>query len=328
MSKVFQFIVLLAIFSPIEQLIACSGWGHVDSDKSGNVILAKNRDQTAAPQSVELVKSESGYSYIGLFLKNHNGSLATKAGVNEKGLVMTSLSESTLLKHPKVCPGDHSAPNIIKNVLLNYGSVEDVKNNAESFFSNAAPAFYMLADKEQIIYVEIAPKPQGICNTSGATANDYSITTQDPKTGYIMHTNHYNVSGKFSQYNEKPYPSTYSRLDMLKTLLNNDKNANTIDQYLAYAHDQTNGPNNSLFRYNVGKHLEQTLATWIVQIPRDGSAPILDITLYQDVEVSNNIARIKDLIHQQVILTPDVFNSFEPLLGHAETCDIREKDEL
>lgn len=75
-------------------------------------------------------------------------------------------------------------------------------------------------------------------------------------------------------------------------------------------------------------HLEQTLATWIVQIPRDGSAPILDITLYQDVEVSNNIARIKDLVHQQVILTPDVFNSFEPLLGHAETCDIREKDEL
>ena len=328
MSTIFQFIGLFAISNLIEQSIACSGWGHVDSgkpDNAGNVILVKNRDETAAPQYVELVKYESGYSYIGLFLKNSDGSFAPKAGVNEIGLVMTSLSESTQLEAPHKCPGDRSASDIIKDTLLHHDSVEDVKGSAKSLFSKAAPAFYMLADKKEIIYVEIAPKPQGKCNTSGTTTNEYSITTQDDN-GYIMHTNHYNVSGEFSQYNVKPYPSTYSRLDMLKTLLGSDKNTNTIEQYLAYAHDQTNGPNDSLFRYNVGKDLEQTLATWIVQIPQDGSAPILDVTLYQNVEVSNNVAEIKESVHKQVILTPDVFRSFEPLLGNTEICVDKEVD--
>ncbi|MBY0580073.1 MAG: hypothetical protein K2P53_00095 [Rickettsiales bacterium] len=52
MSTIFQFIGLFAISNLIEQSIACSGWGHVDSGKpgnAGNVILAKNRDETAAP---------------------------------------------------------------------------------------------------------------------------------------------------------------------------------------------------------------------------------------------------------------------------------------
>ena len=113
-----------------------------------------------------MVKYESGYSYIGLFLKNRDGSFAPKAGVNEIELVMTSLSESTQLEAPHMCPGDRSASDIIKDTLLHHDSVEDVKGSAKSLFSKAAPAFYMLADKKEIIYVEIAPKPQGKCNTS------------------------------------------------------------------------------------------------------------------------------------------------------------------
>lgn len=112
MSTIFQFIGLFAISNLIEQSIACSGWGYVDSGKPGNVILVKNRDETTAPQYVELVKYESGYSYIGLFLKNRDGSFATKAGVNEIGLVMTILAESTQLEAPHMCPGDRSASDI------------------------------------------------------------------------------------------------------------------------------------------------------------------------------------------------------------------------
>ena len=60
-----------------------------------------------------------------------------------------------------------------------------------------------------------------------------------------------------------------------------------------------------------------------MQIPRDESAPILDVTLYQNVEVTDNVATVQNSIHKQIALTPDAFNSFEPILGNAETCVAR-----
>ncbi len=301
--------------------LACSGYGYVDPNKNGDNVLIKNRDERPSVQALELHKPLVGNKYIGLFAKNKAGKFLPRAGINEKGLVVTSLSVSTVEKKNLIkCEGDQGLSNFIPHILTNYDSVESIKKDADKLFSNTVPVFYMIADKNEIIYVEISPKPEYKCNISGNTPNNYTIINQD-KDGNIIHTNHY-ISAEFQKYNVKDYPSTYARFDRLKQLLSNTTKNNKIGQYLGYFHDETNGPNNSLFRYNIGKHQEKTLATLMVKIPRDGSPLTLDLNIYKKMLVDKETNKTKEIKskHEIIILTPDKFESFESL--HFKPCNV------
>ena len=315
---------LFLVFCNFTQSFGCSGWGHIDR-VNNNTILAKNRDEIVSAQAVKLYKPAFGKKYIGLFAQIPDGNFITKAGIIENGLVVTSLSISTLFhKHILKCPGDRKHSEVIKAMLENYNSVDEVLNDADNLFNHTEPVVYMLADKSKIRYVEVAPKPNYKCD-GNTTLNKYYIGKED-NSGYIWHTNHYRAI-EAQQYNEKEYISTYIRLNRIEELLKGVTNSNTIEKYLEYAHDEANGPNNSLFRYNVGDKLEKTLATWLVKIPHDNSAPVLNVTMYQYVLVNQNITKtVKvDSINHQIELNNSAFDYFEPIYGRPTVCKISRK---
>ena len=149
-------------------------------------------------------------------------------------------------------------------ILSQYSTVQQIYNDKDILFSNAHPEFYMLADKKNIAYVEIAPN------------HKFSFILKDK--GILTHTNHY-LDNNLLAYNEKKYPSSHIRFTRINELLDEKKDNFSLSDFKNFADDRLHSPNNSIWRTSADNYHERTVATWIVSIPHEGSSPYIYIKL-------------------------------------------------
>lgn len=250
--------ILLLTSSLGFKCFACTGWATINSN--GDILITKNRDFIPSNEFIEARHPKDKFSYLGLFAMNKKNKKQLKAGINEKNLVITSLNASVLPRSEK--HGEDKG--IMAKILSQYSTVQQIYNDKDILFSNAHPEFYMLADKKNIAYVEIAPN------------HKFSFILKDK--GILTHTNHY-LDNNLLAYNEKKYPSSHIRFTRINELLDEKKDNFSLSDFKNFADDRLHSPNNSIWRTSADNYHERTVATWIVSIPHEGSSPYIYIKL-------------------------------------------------
>ena len=255
--KYFSYLIILLNIIKIP-CYACTGWGNINSN--GDILIAKNRDFIPSNEYIEARRFKNSFSYLGLFALNKNKKLELKAGINEKNLVMTSLSASVLPSHMK----KEGEKGVMSKILSHYSNIQEIYKNKNKLFSHVHPMFYMLADTNCIAYIEIAPNQK--------------ISFIIKEKGSLTHTNHY-LDKDLTLYNIKKYPSSYIRYERINQLLSLKKDDFSIDDFQKYANDKLHNPQNSIWRTSVDENHERTVATWIVTLPHDGKSAYVYIKL-------------------------------------------------
>lgn len=231
--------------------VACTLWGAAgDAVAGGGTLLAKNRDwRPDHTQSIRLLAPKNGFRYVGLFADG-GAEPGIKAGVNEAGLAVVSAAASSIPR--RIRQSQNEAHGVMSQILRQYSSVAQVVEHADSLFKSARASFVMLADRTQLLQVEIGLDGQ------------YSLKTQ--RNGVLSHTNHY-LSPELASCNQLPGESSHVRLARVQQLLAGANTPWQLGDFAAISRDQHDGADNSLWRQ--GK--EYTLASWQIAFPAQGT---------------------------------------------------------
>lgn len=247
--------MLFVLFCYADCLHACTLWAVAgEKVQGGGVLFAKNRDRIPQKSELEMIIPEKGFTYFGLFsvVKGKKGGLV--AGINEKGLSVASATAGSIRKKERGIGMER----INEEMLRLYDTADAVLKN-QSLFKKSRPAFYMIADRTTAAVIEVAPN------------GEVSIKTQ--ANGILFHTNHY-TSEVFLHFNKKVSQSSEKRLSRIQSMLERQAGAFTIDDFVAFSEDSSDGPDNSIWRTGSAPHRERTIATWIVYIPKKGAPEI------------------------------------------------------
>ena len=248
-------ILLFLLLAP--PVAACTLWGAAGDAAGGGTLLAKNRDwRPDHQQSLRVVHSASGAAYAGLFADNGRAP-GLKAGVNQYGLAVVSASAGSLAKSDKNSPGTYGG--VMRSILQNERQIDGVIARAAQYFGHARPMFLLLADRRQLLQVEIAP------------GGHYSL--QSNTQNVTSHTNHY-LSEALQGFNYKIGPSSQTRLARIQSLLGSGHSPWQLSDFSRISLDQADGPDNSLWRQG----REYTLAGWQLALPASGT-PALSVRL-------------------------------------------------
>ncbi|HWQ61155.1 MAG TPA: carcinine hydrolase/isopenicillin-N N-acyltransferase family protein, partial [Negativicutes bacterium] len=197
-----------------------------------------------------VIPARDGYKHFGLFVVDgeHKG---LKAGINEKGLVVVTATAGSIPSKTR-----HQMPyskSLTTRLLQECGGVDDVLARTDLFFG---PVFLMIADRQKVATIEIGP--EGV----------FSATVR--QDGTIYHTNHY-IDESMLAYNLVSSESSQTRFHRIAALLDSAPRPCDLDAFAAFARDQNDGPDNSIFRKGSTPRKTRTLATWAVRIPESGS---------------------------------------------------------
>jgi hypothetical protein len=118
------------------------------------------------------------------------------------------------------------------------------------------PQYIMMADRKNIAYVEIGPEGK------------FAINTTDK--GVLRHTNHY-LEESMLPFNKSVGESSKTRHNRITQLLAETPHPFDMKQCIAFSHDQTAGPDNSILRTGSKPTVSRTVAIWIVALPPTGS---------------------------------------------------------
>lgn len=257
-------VLLLLTACPV---LACTLWGSAGAVNQGGdvTLIAKNRDWAPdQTQILRIVRGERGYAYLGLFAMGGDDA-GLKAGINRKGLVIVSASAGSIPKKERRQASGKRG--LMRRILSNYGSVDEVLNDRR-IFSQARPLFLMMADRRKILCVEIGLHGR------------YSLAARN--NGALSHTNHF-LSPDMLQENRKIGNSSRIRLKRIQDLLAPPAGGFTLADFIRMSADQHDGPSNSILRRGAYPGDEKTVATWIAALPRNG-APTVQITLRNPAE--------------------------------------------
>ena len=236
---------------------ACTLWAAAGPDAGEGTLLSKNRDWV--PDHVQVLKyehSEEGYAFFGLYAEG-NKDRGLKNGVNEKGLSIVSASASSIPK--KIRSHQPGKRGMIRTILSRYASVDELAADAEQIFSSARANFYLIADRDKVMQVEVGLEGR------------YRI--QIISQGTLAHSNHY-LAPELGKFNMTIGSSSHTRLARINALLAHTPRPLTVVQFATISRDRNDGPNNSLWR-NGRLH---TLSSWIIRTPKAGS-PTLHVVL-------------------------------------------------
>jgi isopenicillin-N N-acyltransferase-like protein len=231
---------------------ACTLWGAAgNAVDGGGVLITKNRDWVPDHrQLLNIVRPKEGYASVVLTAVG-GAEPGTKAGVNERGLVIVSatVNQVPAAERKQV----DQKKNLMSQLLARCASVEEVLTRIEWF---RRPVFYLVGDRKEIAIIEVAPD------------GSHSITRTDSST--LQHTNHY-CAIEPPDLKRKPGASSTNRLARIDELLKSLNGPYTAGDFIRFSEDQTAGPDNSIWRTGSDPHKARTLATWIVSIPASGS---------------------------------------------------------
>ena len=230
---------------------ACTLWAAAgEKVEDGGTIIAKNRDYVPQKSELKLVIPKDGFKYFGVFPVESERWQGLVAGINEKGLAIVSATAGSISRKKR----NTGMEGLNSKILAAYSSVDSVLEN-KTMFTKSRPVFYLIADKEKIAVIEVAP------------GGEISIRTI--KNGVLFHTNHY-TDEKLLKANEKIGKSSLARFKRIGNLLNNCPSCFTADNFVTFSEDIADGPDNSIWRTGGTPGKERTLATWIIYIPEKG----------------------------------------------------------
>lgn len=240
-------ILLCVLIFEFNTALACTLFaGNGDKIKDGGSIIVKNRDY--APSEQKFVLSSKGkYKFYGLYAKSGK-KWSLKCGVNEKGLAVVSASASAIPKAER----NIAKISVMPTLLSSCDSVEEALKQKHLFIN---PQFFMLADKNEIAYVEVG-------------LNGYTINRKQNDT--LGHTNHYLQS---TENNKKISASSSTRYKRITELLNS-KSKYTLKDFIKFSEDRNAGKRNSIWREGVSEKESQTLAVFAVHITKNGTLDI------------------------------------------------------
>ncbi len=255
----------LSLFA-IQSAFACTTFASVDGANQ-STLIAKNRDENPDIQSVVAFHPEQGYAFLGMVSQRTPTSpYAVRAGINEYGLAIVNMAVSNPPPATSYADGDA----FMRAALTTDQSVAQVMADLPALVAaHPYPEFYLLADRMQTASIELAPHGK------------YFVTVSN--TGPVYHTNNYEFPAFFPFNKSYAYlAGSMNRYNRISALMNGNTNY-TLDEFEMFAHDHAAGSNDSIFR--TGKHPKdpktaRTLATFIAQIPHDGSAPTVSIEFY------------------------------------------------
>jgi hypothetical protein len=228
--------------------------------EGGGCLLAKNRDwRDDGHQSLRIVKPAGGQTYYSLYVSGGDAP-GTKAGVNVAGLAVVMATVGTIPKAER--QADHATTSLLPKLLSHCASVAEALGHEDLF---QGPRFLLLADRAEIAMVEI-----GL---------DGRHAVQRAKQGVLTHTNHYLLADMLGCNETKPGLSSTTRLARVGQLLTAAPRPLTAAAFETIAHDQHDGPDNSLFRLGSKPGATRTQATFLVSLPPAG-APRLVLRLF------------------------------------------------
>ena len=260
--------VLAAFPTGAQTLDECTLWAATGNVvEGGGTLIAKNRDWLPDHQQrLSLFTPANGFAYFGLVaLGTEAESRGLKAGINQYGLVVINASASAIPQKVRIAMPHTSR--LMTRILSGCQNVDQALTHMEWFLG---PEFLMLADKKKVAVIEIGPE--------GKTA--VSLV----ENGTASHTNQFldaalianNSFG--SQTRVRELPSSTSRLARIRDLVARKSFGLNLKDFVGWSLDQSDGPDNSIWRTGSTTQAERTLASWIVYLPSDGK-PVLFVRL-------------------------------------------------
>jgi hypothetical protein len=219
--------------------------------EGGGTLLVKNRDwQPNQQHELRLINPTSGHPYVGLFATGGESS-GLKAGINEQGLVVVTATAGAIPEKERSAM--KGAKGVTTRLLSGCDSVEAALKKTDLFLG---PQYIMMADRKQVAYVEIGPEGKFAVNSTNK--------------GFLRHTNHYLEEGMLP-FNKTIGESSRTRGNRIAQLLSETPHPFNLKQCIAFSHDQTAGPDNSILRTGSKPTVSRTVAIWIVALPPTGS---------------------------------------------------------
>lgn len=228
--------------------------------QGGGTLMAQNYDDKPISVEPRLVIPKRGFTYLGLFsLKGPKGQ-GPLAGVNEKGLAVAAAVPETLPPDPNPRP---SVEQTTEKLLAGFETVEGILSDRK-ILGQGPPAFYLIADRQRIASVEIAPR--------GA------IAVKSLEAGLLCHTNHY-TDEKLLTWNKKVAGGSEARLERIRQLLGGIGAPLDLDRFVEIGRDRGTNQEEAVLRTAPSSGAVRTLAAWVLFIP-DSNVPELRIGLF------------------------------------------------
>lgn len=215
------------------------------SVQGGGTIIAKNRDREPRGSALRVFAPKEGYKFLALAAVD-NPKAPAVAGINEKGLVVVDALPSCMAEEEEVC----GAKPLTQALLTQCASVDEVLAQKE-LLRASYPVFQMVADRQQVAWIEIAPGGQ--------------VAVKVCDRGALRHTNHY-LDPRLTWANQKACPSSRIRGRRIAQLLDRQEGPFTFADFLVFSQDRHAGPDHSLNRLGRTATETRTLATFVVQL--------------------------------------------------------------
>ena len=250
--SIFLFSAIISAFftlTSVSVLDACTLWSAAGKRVAhGGSLIAKNRDWTPEPSAVRLVHPNAGFRSLGLFPIRDGKQTGIVAGVNEKGLVVVTATASSIPEADR----EKGGRGLTRQLLAVFSTVEDVLKN-KSVFTHTHPSMYLIADRSQSAWIEVAP------------GGRFSVRTKTK--GVLAHTNHYLDETLIDVNGGKIGRSSRTRLGHIRELLDRRTAPLTLEDFITFSQDRNDGPDDSLWRTGSKPDGTRTLASWIVSLP-------------------------------------------------------------
>lgn len=250
------FIGICLVFSTLGPVQACTLYGASGGwVEDGGVLVAKNRDWTPQYQELRLVQPKEGYTYYGWF-KGDNEPSALAGGLNQQGLAVFSATAGTIKKAERLAM-PHYKGSVLKTLLTTCSSVDEALAMKDVFLG---PQYLILADKSQVAYVEIGPEG--------------NFAVKQTTDGALFHTNHYvEESMQWANY-LSPGASSAARYERISQLLDGVDKPYSMQNFIDFSNDQSNGPDKSIWRSGSTDTITQTLGAMIIHFSQQGRIKI------------------------------------------------------
>ncbi|WP_027938073.1 carcinine hydrolase/isopenicillin-N N-acyltransferase family protein [Anaeroarcus burkinensis] len=246
------FISICVAFSALGAAQACTLYGASGGwVEDGGVLVAKNRDWTPQYQELRLVQPEDGYAYYGWF-KGDSEANSLAGGLNKQGVAVFSATAGTIKRAERLAM-PHYKGGILKPLLTKCSSVDEALALRDLF---VGPQYLILADKRKVAYVEIGPEG--------------NIAVRQTSDGALFHTNHYVEEAMQGANYLQPGASSMARYERISQLLDGTGKPYSMQNFIDFSNDQTNGPDKSIWRSGSTDTITQTLGAMIIHFTMQG----------------------------------------------------------
>ncbi len=261
-----KIVLLIAGFITIARnnIFLCTLWSaNGNSTKDNITLIAKNYDWFSDHKTFlkQIPASTNTFAYFGVYAEHVKpANRGFVAGINEKGLVIVTADASSIPY--KIIDAIKDRKKLLVYLLSNYADIPSIIKNGD-IFKTSMPETYLIADKENIMYVEVA------------IDGKYSIKTEN--NGILFHTNHY-IDKKLLYSNIKIRKSSQLRYERIGSLLSKNTSKFTIDDFITFSNDKNDGPDNSICRTGSNEKSVRTLTSWVVELQKK-DYPVIYIKL-------------------------------------------------